>query len=112
MPRRIGVSLVILVSALVSLEFPQWVFAQRQDAQDKPSQEDVIRRRVDLVSVYFTVRDNKKRLVSDLPEDQFILTEDGRPQPIKFFAHHSDVRHRNWPSSRATGRRSRPPSWA
>src|SRR5437016_11209116 len=73
MPRRIGVSLVILVSALVSLEFPQWVFAQRQDAQDKPSQEDVIRRRVDLVSVYFTVRDNKKRLVSDLPEDQFIL---------------------------------------
>jgi len=91
MPRRIGVSLVILVSALVSLEFPQWVFAQRQDAQDKPSQEDVIRRRVDLVSVYFTVRDNKKRLVSDLPEDQFILTEDGRPQPIKFFAHHSDV---------------------
>src|SRR2546429_4805638 len=80
MPRRIGVSLVILVSALVSLEFPQWVFAQRQDAQDKPSQEDVIRRRVDLVSVYFTVRDNKKRLVSDLPEDQFILTEDGRPQ--------------------------------
>jgi Ca-activated chloride channel homolog len=47
--------------------------------------------KVDLVSVYFTVRDAKKRLVSDLEQEQFRVAEDGQPQAIKFFAHHSDV---------------------
>ena len=46
---------------------------------------------VDLVSVYFTVRDDKKRLVNDLAQDSFNVTEEGQPQAIKFFAHHSDV---------------------
>ncbi|HTP69808.1 MAG TPA: VWA domain-containing protein [Dongiaceae bacterium] len=46
---------------------------------------------VDLVSVYFTVRDGQKRLVSDLPQDSFRVVEDGQPQAIKFFAHHTDV---------------------
>jgi VWFA-related protein len=95
MPMRIGVSLLIVLSAFVGLEFPQSVFGQEKDAPqqapDKTTQEDVIRRRVDVVSVYFTVRDNKKRLVSDLPQDQFSVTEDGRPQAVKFFAHHTDV---------------------
>lgn len=47
--------------------------------------------KVDLVSVYFTVRDSKKRLVSDLQQDQFRVVEDGQSQAINFFAHHSDV---------------------
>jgi Ca-activated chloride channel family protein len=46
---------------------------------------------VDLVSVYFTVRDDNKHLVSDLPQDRFSVAEDGQPQAVKFFAHHSDV---------------------
>jgi hypothetical protein len=29
--------------------------------------------KVDLVSVYFTVRDDKKRLASDLTQDKFVL---------------------------------------
>jgi len=43
------------------------------------------------VSVYFTVRDEKKRLASDLAQDKFSVSEDGQPQVIKLFAHHSDV---------------------
>jgi VWFA-related protein len=57
--------------------------------QDKDNQ--TIRSDVNLVSVYFTVRDNHKALVSDLPQDRFRVFEDGKEQPIKFFAHHSDV---------------------
>jgi VWFA-related protein len=88
---RVGVSVVILVLTLVNLESPQSAFCQEKNAQDNSSKEDIIRRQVDLVSVYFTVRDNKKHLVSDLPQDQFSISEDGRPQAIKFFAHHNDV---------------------
>jgi VWFA-related protein len=80
-----------LVLALASLDWPLSAFAQGKDAAAKGGQEDVIRRQVDLVSVYFTVRDDKKRLTSDLAQDKFSVWEDGRPQAIKFFAHHSDV---------------------
>jgi VWFA-related protein len=37
------------------------------------------------------VRDDKKRLISDLAQGQFSVAEDNHPQTIKFFAHHSDV---------------------
>lgn len=64
----------------------------RQDkAPDKAEPEAGFRSQVDLVSVYFTVRDGQKRLVNDLEPGQFSVSEEGRPQLIKFFAHHSDV---------------------
>ena len=91
MRMRVGVSVVILTLALLHLESPQSALSQEKGAQDKGNPEDIIRRRVDLVSIYFTVRDDKKRLVSDLQQQQFSVAEDGRPQQIKFFAHHSDV---------------------
>src|SRR5215471_317124 len=53
--------------------------------------DQVIKKNVDLVSVYFTVRDGKRRLASQLDQGEFRVLEDGREQPIKFFAHHSDV---------------------
>ncbi len=89
MPKRVGVSLVFLI--LAGMGWPQAALAQEKNAQDESSRKDVIRSQVDLVSVYFTVRDDKKRLASDLPQDRFRVSEDGRPQAIKFFAHHSDV---------------------
>src|SRR5262249_53912618 len=54
-------------------------------------QRTVIKQDVDLVSIYFTVRDNHKQLISSLTQEQFRVTEDGREQQIKFFAHHSNV---------------------
>ena len=50
-----------------------------------------IRRNVNLVSVYFTVRDANRRLVTGLGQEGFRVFEDGREQHIQFFAHHSDV---------------------
>ena len=88
MRTRIGVSLVVLFLAISGLVFPAVVLAQ-QDAKDP--QGGVYRKNVDLVSVYFTVRDNKKQLASELDQSKFRVLEDGREQPIKFFAHHSDV---------------------
>jgi Ca-activated chloride channel homolog len=79
-------SLILLVFTLPTLGSPG-----RAYSQDEPAQGSSFQRQVDLVSVYFTVRDEKKRLVSDLAQDSFTVSEDGHPQAIKFFAHHSDV---------------------
>ena len=91
MPKRVSLSPLILLLALANLDSPSSGFAQEKASADKIDQQDTIRRDVDVVSVYFTVRDDKKRLASDLLQDKFTVSEDGRPQVIKFFAHHSDV---------------------
>jgi hypothetical protein len=61
--------------ALASLGWPRSAFGQ-----DKSADGGAFRSKVDLVSVYFTVRDDKKRLVSDLAQDSFSVSEDGQPQ--------------------------------
>jgi Ca-activated chloride channel homolog len=61
-------------------------------SQDDSGQQNVITKNVDLVSVYFAVRDDKKQLASQLNQQQFRVFEDGREQTIKFFAHHTDVK--------------------
>lgn len=54
-------------------------------------QETVIRVEVDVVNVYFTVRDGKGRLVNDLGKDDFELYEDGKRQEIRYFSRESDL---------------------
>jgi len=83
---RVGAFIVVMAFASAGLSGSRPVFAQEQ-----PSPEQAFHSQVDLVSTYFTVRDDKKRLVTDLPEGGFTVSEEGQPQNIKFFAHHSDV---------------------
>jgi Ca-activated chloride channel family protein len=86
MPIQVGVYFLVLILTFAGLDWPRAAFSQ-----DKGDQGNAYHRQVDLVSVYFTVRDDKKRLVSDLAQDSFTVSEDGQPQAIKFFAHHTDV---------------------
>jgi VWFA-related protein len=46
---------------------------------------------VNLVSVFATVRDHKGQIVRNLGKDDFSLTEDGRPQTIKYFSQESGL---------------------
>jgi VWFA-related protein len=86
MRRAIEVSLLILAFSILNIGLSATGFAQ-----DAAGQDNLIKKSVDLVSVYFTVRDNKKQLASQLDQREFRVLEDGKEQPIKFFAHHSDV---------------------
>jgi len=85
---RTRASLLTLVLVLGGFGLFRSAHAQEKDEQ---GQVPPFKSQVDLVSVYFTVRDNQKRLVSDLGQGFFSASEDGQPQTIKFFAHHSDV---------------------
>src|SRR5438270_11297610 len=86
MRRAIEVALLILAFSILNVGLSATGFAQDGAAPD-----NVIKKDVDLVSVYFTVRDNKKQLASQLDRGEFRVLEDGKDQPIKFFAHHTDV---------------------
>src|SRR5215468_4672116 len=85
-----------VLSLLVSITLAGFFSNARLAAQQAPEAEadkpqGVFRSEVNLVSVYFTVRDHKKQLASQLEQDRFRVFEDGKEQSIKFFAHHSDV---------------------
>ena len=92
-----GVSLIGFVLTACFYAGHPGLHAQNTPAQNTSQdakaagQDNIYRKDVDLVSVYFTVRDKKKQLASDLDQGKFRVLEDGHEQPIKFFAHHSDV---------------------
>lgn len=46
---------------------------------------------VKVVNVLATVRDKHGKIVNDLTRDDFTLTEDGRPQTLKYFARETDL---------------------
>jgi VWFA-related protein len=54
------------------------------------AQDPVIRVDVELVNVYFTVRNKANGLVANLSQDQFEVFENGKKQEIKFFAQETD----------------------
>jgi VWFA-related protein len=77
------------VSAILSLLMGG---AIRLPAQQRPADSPgTLRTDVDLVSVYFSVRDNKSRLAPDLKQQDFQVFEDGKEQSIRYFSHHTDV---------------------
>src|SRR5580658_9359990 len=46
---------------------------------------------VKVVNILATVRDKHDKIVSSLGKDDFVLTEDGKPQPITYFSRDTDV---------------------
>ncbi|MFY9752686.1 MAG: VWA domain-containing protein [Candidatus Acidiferrales bacterium] len=61
--------------------------AQQPAATEQPT----IKADVKIVSVLATVRDKKGKIVPDLKKENFVLTEDGRPETISYFAAETDV---------------------
>jgi Ca-activated chloride channel family protein len=73
---------LILTAALVALLSAGITTAGITTGQDRP----VFSAKSDLVVLHVTVKDKKGKYVTDLPEDAFVVTEDGRQQSIRFFA--------------------------
>ncbi len=74
----------LIVSACL---LPVW--AQQQQQEQPPVKSDQIptyRKTVNLVNVFFNVKDKHGALVPNLKQDQFELSEDGKPQTIKYFS--------------------------
>jgi len=61
-----------------------------QDAQAPDQSDTVIKSRVNVVQVFFNVKDKHSALVPGLVKDDFQILEDGKPQTIKYFSAESD----------------------
>jgi VWFA-related protein len=70
-------------SAISALSAAGWLCAQQKDATFSAD--------VKVVNVFATVRDNKGKIVRDLTKDDFALSEEGRPQVIKYFSQESNL---------------------
>lgn len=55
-----------------------------------PAEEPVIRVEVNLVNLFFSVRDKKGGYISNLGKEDFTVYEDGKPQEIRFFSRETD----------------------
>ncbi|HET9284472.1 MAG TPA: VWA domain-containing protein [Candidatus Angelobacter sp.] len=71
-------------------DFPPSTDQQSQTKQNDQEKVPTFRKSVNLVNVYFTVKDKHGALMPNLTKDQFELLEDGKPQTIKFFSALSD----------------------
>src|SRR6516162_908901 len=70
-----SLSLALLLPALPRAQEPK-----------APGQAPTIKAEVNLVNLFATVRDKNKRIVTDLKQDDFKVTEDGHEEKISFFS--------------------------
>jgi len=81
--------LLILTSVAVSS------FAQQTQppaaAQDSDQSAETLKVNVNVVQLFFNVKDKKGGLIPNLTKDQFQVSEDGKPQTIKYFAAESNL---------------------
>jgi len=54
--------------------------------QEPVAQGPVIKTQVNLVNLFVTVRDKKKKIITDLKQENFSINEDNEPQKIAFFS--------------------------
>jgi VWFA-related protein len=65
--------------------------AQSPAPTPAPGDEPTFKSNVDVVSVFCAVRTKQGGLVGDLGKDDFQVSEDGKPQTIKYFARETDL---------------------
>jgi VWFA-related protein len=79
---------LVIGAVLFFSSFP--LTAQQPQPPSSQQQPPVFRKTVNLVNVFFTVKDKHGAPVPNLKQDEFQLMEDGKPQNIRFFAAESD----------------------
>jgi VWFA-related protein len=66
-------------------------FAHAQDAQQDQQSVETLKVRVNVVQLFFNVKDKKGALIPDQKKEDFEIFEDGKPQTIKYFTAESNL---------------------
>lgn len=83
------VAFLIVPSAVFSQDMPRLGHPQRDPDQDQSV--DTLKVNVNVVQLFFNVKDKKGGLIPSLTRDDFDVLEDGKPQTIKYFAAESNL---------------------
>ena len=73
-----------------------WMCAQQPAPQNNPQEQDqepvtTLRKDVNVVNIFFNVKDKHSAIIPDLTKADFELNEDGKPQTIKYFSKETDL---------------------
>jgi len=102
-PKSVAVwisALVMVCSSAVFAQDVQMVPDQQDRESSNRSQQDkeedrtpaaTFKANVDVVQLFFNVKDKKGGLIPNLPKDNFELLEDGKPQTVKYFSADSNL---------------------
>lgn len=91
--RKIWLSAPLFILALFGGLFPALADGPRPaaPAQDQEQPAETLKVNVNVVQLFFNVKDKKGALIPNLTKDQFQVLEDGKPQTIKYFAAESNL---------------------
>jgi len=79
-----------IVAAVLLTVLPRAATPSQEDQQPVPNSGQILKVSVNVVNVYAVVRDHK-RLVPDLTQGDFVVTEDNVPQQLKYFSKQTDT---------------------
>ncbi len=91
-----GLLLIACLSASVlsqAQEMPRLVTPDQSPAQDQAEDQSIstLKVNVNVVQLFFNVKDKKGGLIPSLPKDEFEILEDSKPQTIKYFTAESNL---------------------
>ncbi len=73
-------------------------FGQQAPDNDRDQSLETLKVNVNVVQLFFNVKDKHGALIPNLTKDDFDLFEDGKPQTIKYFTAESDLAADAWAS--------------
>ncbi|MGA8869307.1 MAG: VWA domain-containing protein [Candidatus Sulfotelmatobacter sp.] len=86
---------LLLLTALASAPAFAQDTAQKPDSAQKPEDTqnpaETLKVNVNVVNVFFNVKDKHGALIPSLTKDEFSVAEDGKPQTIKYFSAESNL---------------------
>jgi VWFA-related protein len=91
-----GLLLIAYLSASVlsqAQQMPRLVTPDQSPAQDQSEDQSIstLKVNVNVVQLFFNVKDKKGGLIPSLPKDEFEILEDSKPQTIKYFTAESNL---------------------
>jgi VWFA-related protein len=89
-----SVSVLLLAGAFCAADGQQLPTLAGQDkgqSQGEDQSIDTLKVNVDVVQLFFNVKDKRGALIPSLTKDDFEVLEDGKPQTIKYFAAESNL---------------------
>ena len=86
---------LLLLTALASAPAFAQDTAQKPDSAQKPEDTqnpaETLKVNVNVVNLFFNVKDKHGALIPSLTKDEFAVAEDGKPQTIKYFSAESNL---------------------
>jgi len=82
---------ILLLAGFAFASAQQSAPSQDQNRQDQDQAATTLKVNVNIVQLFFNVKDKKGALIPSLTKDDFQILEDGKPQTIKYFAAESNL---------------------